>query len=273
MGTYVFRSCYTNPYQGAALAQFAAGHLGARRAALLYERGQLYSANLASYVREAFEEHGGEVVFEQEYEGGEGDFAPLLEKLGASRPDVIFLPGYYREAGLLVRQARAKGIEATFIGGDGWDSRTLYEIGGLSMVGTFFSSHFTADDTDPSVVAFAESYRLLFGAVPDGFAASGYDAARIMLDALARSPTLDGPSVRAALAETRDFPGVTGRITFDEQRDAIKPIVIIKIEEGGRYAVQSRIRPEEMAFVPGISPTPSPTPTPRPKTRRRPRRR
>jgi len=263
-GDYVFRSCYTDPFQGAALAQFAARTLRARRAALLVDGGERYSIELARVIREEFTRQGGEIVFEQSYGKGAGDFSLLLAEVGAARPEVIFIPGYYLEAGLLARQAKELGIPAPLVGGDGWDSPRLYEIGGQALAGDYFSSHFSAEDPDPQVQRFVEAYKHLFNNSPDAFAATAYDAARIMLAACERAASLDRTAIRAALAETRDFYGVTGTVTFNSERNAVKPIVIIRIGDAGRQSVEAHITPSDI--VPRATPTPSPTPQ---KRRRR----
>jgi branched-chain amino acid transport system substrate-binding protein len=258
VGDYVFRSCYTDTFQGAAIAHFAVGNLGARRAALLVDRDQRYSVDLARFIREDFARHGGEVVAEQEYSEGAGDFSAQFAQIGAAGPDVVIVPGYYLEAGLIARQARASGIQSPLVGGDGWDSPRLYEIGGQALSGDFFSTHFSAEDPDPQVQRFVADYRRLFGSTPDSFAATAYDAARIMLAAIERAPTLERDAIRDALAATREFPGVTGPVTFDAGRNAVKPVVVVRIGDGGRQSVESHVSPEEVA--PPATPTPSPTP-------------
>jgi branched-chain amino acid transport system substrate-binding protein len=155
------------------------------------------------------------------------------------------------------------GIVVPLVGGDGWDSPRLYEIGGDALVGDFFSSHFSADDPDPLVRRFVEDYRRFFNATPDAFAATAYDAARILLDACARSPSLERAALRDALAATQNFPGVTGLVTFNAERDAVKPLVIVRIGEHGVHAVEQRITPAQLA------PPATPTPTPTPQRRRR----
>lgn len=258
VGDFVFRSCYTDAFQGAAIARFAAVNLGARRAAMLVESDQRYSQELAAFTRDAFTRLGGEVVAVQEYREGAADFSAQLVELSASRPDVVFAPGYYLEAGLLARQARSLGIETPFVGGDGWDSPRLYEIGGQALAGNFFSTHFSAEDQTPEVRRFVEDYRRLFGSTPDSFAATAYDAARIVLAAFERAPSLERAAVRDALASTRDFRGVTGTVTFDAARNAVKPVVIVRISENGRQSVESRVAPEDV--LPETAPAPSPTP-------------
>jgi branched-chain amino acid transport system substrate-binding protein len=262
-GDYVFRSCYTDPFQGAALARFAARELHARRAAVLTDPAQRYSVELARFIREAFERQGGEIVSEQEYREGAADFSAQLAEVAAANPEVIFIPGYYLEAGQLARQAKGMEINVPLVGGDGWDSPRLYEIGGQALAGDFFSSHFSAEDPDPQVQRFVADYRRLYGLTPDSFAATAYDATRIMLDAAARAHSLDRAAIRDALAQTKNFPGVTGSVTFNAERNAVKPIVIVRIGDNGKQSVEAHVTPED------ITPTPTPTPSPTPQKRRR----
>jgi len=246
-GEYVFRSCYTDPFQANALARFAADGLRARRAALLIDRSQAYSVELADLFREAFARRGGQVVSEQPYSEGEEDFTQQLMQAGSASPDVIFVPGYYREAGMIARRAKELGIDAPLVGGDGWDSPGLYHIGGEYLRGSFFSNHFSVDDRDPAVQTFVEDYIGLYGYPPDAFAATAYDATRILLHAVRDAGSLDRRRIRDALASTAGFKGVTGTITLGPDRNAIKPIVIIRIETGGLYAVQERMMPQPAA--------------------------
>ncbi|MDT5270859.1 MAG: branched-chain amino acid transport system substrate-binding protein [Acidobacteriota bacterium] len=258
VGDYVFRSCYTDTFQGVALARFSIESLGALRAALLVDRDQRYSVELARLIREDFERRGGKVVAVQEYPDGESDFSVQLAEVGAAQPDVIFIPGYYMEVGLLARQARALGLNVPLVGGDGWDSPRLAQIGGQALTGGFFTTHFSAEDPDPQVQRFVADYRRLFGTPPDSFSATAYDAARIMLNAIERAPTLERAAVRDSLAATKDFPGVTGTVTFNAERNAVKPIVVVRIGDNGRQTVEAHVTPEDVA--PPATPTPSPTP-------------
>jgi branched-chain amino acid transport system substrate-binding protein len=265
VGDYIFRSCYTDTFQGVALARFAVERLGALRGAILVDRDQRYSVELARLIREDFERRGGKVVSEQEYPDGESDFSVQLAEVGAAQPDVLFIPGYYTEVGLIARQARALGINAPLVGGDGWGSPRLVQIGGPAMAGGFFSTHFSAEDPDPQVQRFVADYRRLYGTPPDSFAATAYDAARIMLAAIERAPTLERAALRDSLAATRDFPGVTGPVTFNAERNAVKPVVVVRIGDNSRQTVEAHVSPEEVA----PSPTPTPSPTPRPRRGRR----
>jgi ABC-type branched-subunit amino acid transport system substrate-binding protein len=171
---------------------------------------------------------------------------------------VIFVPGYYGDVALFAKQARDKGITVPLLGGDGWDSPSLYQIGGAALNGCYFSNHYSPDDADPAVQKFVGDYKARYGTVPDALAATAYDAARIMFDAIKRANALDGPAIRAALAATQDFPGVTGKVTFNENRDAVKPIVMVKIEPGGKFVVAERVQVEGAAMPTTTTTTASP---------------
>jgi branched-chain amino acid transport system substrate-binding protein len=158
------------------------------------------------------------------------------------------VPGYYNDVGLIAKQARDKGITVPLVGGDGWDSTQLYAIGGSALNGSYFTNHYSPYDTDPKVQKFVNDYKAKYGSIPDALAATAYDAAHIMFDAIKRSKSLNGPDVRDALAATKDYPGVTGTVTFNQNRDAVKPIVMIEIKDGGLYAVRERVNVEGAAL-------------------------
>ncbi len=246
-GNFIFRSCFIDPYQGAAIAQFAAKTLGAKTAAIMVDRKNDYSTGLEKVISETFTKLGGKMVATQSYQEGDQDFNAQLTSLKGSNPEVLFVPGYYNDVGLIAKQARDKGITVPLIGGDGWDSEQLYKIGGTALNGSYFTNHYSPYDTDPKVVKFVNDYKAKYGSIPDALAATAYDAARIMFDAVKRSKSLAGPDVRDALAATKDFPGVTGTVTFNENRDAVKPIVMIEIKDGGTYAVKERVNVEGAA--------------------------
>lgn len=264
-GDYIFRSCYTDPFQGAAIAQFAERTLNARRAAVLHDESQAYSVELARFISDEFVKRGGELVVERTYREGATDFGEALAEVNEAAPDVIFVPGYYLEAGLLAQQAEKVGVRAPLVGGDGWDSPRLFEIGGQALVGDFYSSHFSAQDTSPRVQRFVEDYVRFYGHTPDAFAAAAYDAARIMLAAMERAPSLERVAIRDSLAATANFPGVTGDVTFDGNGDALKPVVLIRIGDHGAQTVAQHVTPEMLA----PQPTPTPSPTPKKKRQRR----
>lgn len=259
-GDYIFRSCFIDPVQGAAIAQFGAKSLNAKRGALMVDRKNDYSTGLEKVINEVFTRLGGQIVVTQSYQAGDQDFNAQITSIKGATPDVIFVPGYYGDVGLFAKQARDKGITVPIVGGDGWDSPSLYQIGGAALNGCYFSNHYSPDDADPIVQKFVSDFKSRYGTVPDALAATAYDAARIMFDAIKRANSLDGAAIRDALAATNEFPGVTGKVTFNEHRDAVKPIVMIKIEEGGKFVVAERVKVEGAAMPTGESPASAASP-------------
>jgi len=247
-GDYIFRSCFIDPVQGAAIAQFAARTLNAKKAAIMVDRKNDYSTGLEKFISATFTKLGGQMVITQSYQEGDQDFNAQLTSIKGTNPDVIFVPGYYNDVGLIAKQARDKGITVPLVGGDGWDAVQLYKIGGTALNGSFFSNHYSPYDTDPMVQKFVNDYKAKYGSIPDALAATAYDAARIMFDAIKRANSLDGKAIRDALAATKEFPGVTGKVTFNQNRDAVKPIVMIEIKDGGLYAVKERVQVEGAAM-------------------------
>jgi branched-chain amino acid transport system substrate-binding protein len=248
-GDFIFRSCFIDPYQGAAIAQFAAKTLGAKTAAIMVDRKNDYSTGLEKVISEVFTRFGGKIVATQSYQEGDQDFNAQLTSLKGSNPEVIFVPGYYNDVGLIAKQARDKGITVPLIGGDGWDSEQLYKIGGTALNGSYFTNHYSPYDTEPKVVKFVNDYKKRYNSTPDALAATAYDAANIMFDAIKRSKSLSGTDIRDALQATKAFPGVTGTVTFNQNRDAVKPIVMIEIKDGGTYAVRERVNVEAPAVA------------------------
>jgi len=246
-GDFIFRSCFIDPVQGAAIAQFAAKSLNAKTAAIMVDRKNDYSTGLEKVINETFTKMGGKIVATQSYQEGDQDFNAQLTSLKGSNPEVIFVPGYYNDVGLIAKQARDKGITVPLVGGDGWDSVQLYAIGGSALNGCYFTNHYSPFDTDPKVQKFVSDYKARYNTTPDALAATAYDAAKIMFDAIKRANSLEGPAIRDALAATKDFPGVTGNVTFNQNRDAVKPIVMIEIKDGGTYAVKERVNVEGAA--------------------------
>lgn len=231
VGDYVFRVCFIDPFQGTVMAKFANENLKAKKVAILRDVKSDYSVGLADYFIKKFKELGGEIVSDQSYQAGEMDFKAQLTQIKGAKPDAIFVPGYYTEVGLIARQARQLGIQAPLMGGDGWDSSKLYEIGGTAINGNYFSNHYTTESTDPVVVDFIKKYKEKYnGETPDGLAALGYDAAKILVEAMNRTQELKPQSIRDELAKTKDFVGVTGRISIDQNRNASKPAVVVKVD-------------------------------------------
>ena len=243
MGDYIFRVCFTDPFQGKLLAEFAKNTLKAQQVAILTDVAAPYSVGLARYFREPFVANGGTVVEEKSFSSGDKDFKPQLTAIKAANPQAIFAPCYYTEAGLIAVQARQLGITVPLFGGDGWEAPELIQIGGSALEGTYYSTHYSAEDQNPLVQAFVKKFKTKFsGEVPDAMAALGYDSAMILVDAIKRAGSTEGPKIRDALAATKDYMGVTGNTTIDAQRNASKPAVIITVKDG-RFKYVATIKP------------------------------
>jgi branched-chain amino acid transport system substrate-binding protein len=233
---YVFRVCFVDPFQGAVMAKFAREHLRLAKVAVLRDVGNDYSVGLADFFVARFEELGGTIVSDQGFKAGDRDFQAQLTAIASTRPQMIYVPAYYADVALIGRQARELGIGVPLAGGDGWDSDRLFEIAGGALDGSYFTDHYTHENPAPLVQRFVQRYREAYGAVPDAAAALGYDAARVAADAMSRAPDLSGQALREAIGKTKDFPGVTGRISLDAGHDAVKPAVVIGIRGNvGRY--------------------------------------
>jgi branched-chain amino acid transport system substrate-binding protein len=243
VGNFIFRVCFIDPFQGAVMAKFAADTLKVKRVAQLVDVRSDYSVGLQTFFRQHFRSLGGEIVSEQSYSAGDSDFRAQLTQIKAANPEAIYVPGYYTEVGTIARQARELGITAPLLGGDGWDSPKLWEIGGEALNGCYFSNHYSTDDPSPMVQKFVNDYKARYQQVPDALAALAYDAAKILADAIKRAGSTDGEKVRAAIAATKDFQGVTGTITINGDRNAVKPAVILKVESG-KYKLIETIKPE-----------------------------
>jgi branched-chain amino acid transport system substrate-binding protein len=244
VGDYVFRACFIDPFQGSTMAKFAVERLKAKRIAILTDMKNDYSVGLAQFFRETAKKLGAEIVAEESYAEGDIEFKAQLTEIKAENPDVIYVPGYYTECALIARQARELGLTQPLLGGDGWDSPKTVEIGGKAVEGVYITNHYSADDDRPVVKKFIADYKSKYGGkTPDAMAVLGYDAMRMMADAIKRAGSTDGPKIRDALAATRDFPGVSGNISIDAERNARKPIVIVQIRDG-KYQFVEAITPD-----------------------------
>lgn len=232
-GDYIFRVCFTDPFQGKLLAEFAEKTLKAKRVAILSDVAAPYSVGLAQYFREPFVAAGGQIVVEQKYSSGDRDFKAQLTAIKAENPDAIFVPGYYTEVGLIVLQARQLGINVPLFGGDGWEAPQLIETAGKALEGTYYSTHYSPEDTSPVVQDFVKAFQAKYGGeTPDAMAALGYDSAKVLADAIKRAGTTDSAKLRDAIAATKDLPCVTGKLTLDADRNPTKSAVIITVKDG-----------------------------------------
>jgi branched-chain amino acid transport system substrate-binding protein len=228
---YMFRVCFIDPFQGTVAAKHARQNLKVARAAILRDVGSDYSVGLADFFTRTFTELGGQIVADVTYKAGDQDFKSQLTRVKAAKPDVIYLPGYYTDVALIARQARELGIKVPFGGGDGWDSAKLYEIAQGALDGSFFSNHYTAENPAPVVQEFVKKFQQANGNPPDAFAALGYDAARMILDAMNRAPEITPTAIRDALEQTKGLQGVTGTLALDENHNPVKSAVILGIEK------------------------------------------
>jgi branched-chain amino acid transport system substrate-binding protein len=233
-GNYIFRVCFIDPFQGTVMAKFAQTDLKAKKVAVLSSVSNAYSVGLAKFFKETFTANGGIIVSEKNFSEGDKDFRAQLTAVKAAGADAVFVPSYYTEAALIARQARDLGLNVPFFGGDGWVADQLLEIGGEALNGCYYSTHFSPENQDPVVQAFVKKFKARWGANenPDAFAALGYDAAYVLVDAIKRAGSTEGPKLRNALAATKNFSGVTGVTNIDANRDASKPAAIIAIKNG-----------------------------------------
>ncbi len=262
VGDYIFRMCFLDDFQGQTMARFALENLGLKKVAILKDVKSDYSVGLAQYFTDAFTKGGGKIVGEQAYQAGDQDFSAALTAIKARNPDAIFIPGYYTEVGLIARKARELGITVPLLGGDGWESEKLLEIGGDALNGSYYSNHWALDKPDSVLQGFLDAYRAQFKSDPDAIGGLAYDAAQVLFQAMGKlaaddpktfaalgSAKAGTPERKAALAKlrdliaaTKDFPGVTGTITLDANRDASKPAVVIEIK-GGKKVYNTTIQP------------------------------
>jgi branched-chain amino acid transport system substrate-binding protein len=244
IGDMIFRVCFIDGFQGYVVAKFAHDNLHAKRVGVLYDQQQAYSKGLAQEFEKKFPELGGEITTSQAYTGGDADLSAQLQSLKDTNPEAIFLPGYYTDAGNIIRQARKLGITVPFLGGDGWDSTKLVEIGGDAVEGSYYSNHYSQEDTRPAVKNFIARYKARYsGTTPDALAALGYDAALVLFDAMDRAKSLDGTDLAAAIAATKDFPGVTGSITLDAHRNPVKSAVMLEVKCGAPHYAATIVPP------------------------------
>jgi branched-chain amino acid transport system substrate-binding protein len=238
IGDFIFRVCFLDEFQGRLLAHFAYNHLKARKMATMTDVKQDYSVDLTRFFKEEFAKLGGAIVREQSYSSGDTDFRAQLSAIRAVRPDAVCVPGYYPEASIMIKQARSVGLTMPFIGCDGWANQSLIDVGGKALDGCYFTNHFSPDDPSPVVRTFVDRFKEKFGKAPDTFSALGYDAARLLAEAIKKAGSPDRAAVRTALSQMTGFEGVTGKISIDAHRNASKAGVIVTVKEGRFELVQ-----------------------------------
>lgn len=233
---YMFRACFIDPFQGTVMAKFVRNNLKAKNVAIMIDNSSDYSKGLAKYFKQGFELTGGKVIAEESFFQKDTDFKATLTKIKAQNPDMIYIPAYYQEVGLIIKQARELGLTVPIAGGDGWDSNKLPEIAGKDALNhTYFSSLYSADDVSADSKAnkvFVDEYKKLYGQKPDVFAALGYDSVNLLIKAIENAKSTDGEKIKASLEATSDFNGVSGSVKFDEYHNPVKDAVIIEFKDG-----------------------------------------
>ena len=231
------------------MAKFARS-LDAVKAAILFDPSNPYSSGLAESFKKDFLAGRGTIVAEEFYRAGDKDFATQLNSIKARMPEIVFLPSYYGESALIIRQARQAGLDVPFLGTDGWDSPEFLKVGGEAVNNCYFSCHFAAESESPEVRDFVEAYTAKHGTPPPPLAALAYDAVSLAVDGLKRSGTSEGAPFRDALAATKDFPGVTGKISLDQDRNPTKPGIVIRVEDGKFTYLETVEAPQRVEMVP-----------------------
>lgn len=242
VGDYIFRVCFIDPFQGYVMARYAHDELKFKDVAILTDKKSAYSEGLTDVFKRKFAEMGGKIAVVESYAKGDTDFRAQLTNIKKLKPQGLYIPGYYQDVANIAEQAKELGLKVTMMGGDGWDSAKLFELGGSAVDGSYVSNHYSADDPSPRVQEFIKKFQARYKTTPDSLAALGYDAARVAIDAMKRATELTGPSIREQIAITKDFPGVAGTITLDENRNPVKPAVVLKVE-AGKFKFVSTVAP------------------------------
>lgn len=243
IGDHIFRVCFIDPFQATVMSKFAINSLKVKRVAVLQDVKNAYSTGLADFFIKQFKEMGGEIVEVQSYSAGDKDFKAQLTAIKAKNPEGIFIPGYYTDVGLIAIQAREIGITQPLFGGDGWESEKLTEGKAAdALEGCFFSTHVSTEDPSPQVQNFIKKYREKYNMMPDAMSFLAYDAGLILFDAIKRAGSTEPEKIKNSLAGTVKFRGVTGTISINEQRNAVKPAVIHEIK-GGKFTYKETVQP------------------------------
>jgi len=247
VGDYISRVCFIDPFQGSVMAKFAANTLGAKTAAILGDNSSDYSKGLTQFFEQEFTKLGGKVITKQTYAQKDQDFKAQLTQMRDQKPDVIYVPGYYGEVGIIARQARELGMNQPLLGGDGWDSPELWKLGGTALKPAFISNHYSADNPAPEIQNFVKAYQAKFNVAPDSLAALAYDSAKVLADAIKRAGGTESAKLKDAINATKNFAGVTGTITLDSSRNAVKSAVVLELNPAdSKFTFKETIYPEGM---------------------------
>lgn len=253
VGDFIFRVCFLDDFQGSSIAKFASKNLNGKTAAILGDVNSDYSKGLTEFFEKEFTALGGKVVAKEAYTQTDPDFKGQLTKIRNLNPDVLYVPGYYGQVGIIAKQARELGMNMPLLGGDGWDSPELWNLGGAALKNSFITNHYSADDPNPVIQNFVKKYKEKYNNVaPDSLAALAYDSARVLADAIKRAGGTDSAKLRDAINATKDFAGVTGTISINAERNAVKPAVVLEVTPDTK-----QLLPKEMIYPEGMTPSTS----------------
>lgn len=241
---YIFRTCFIDPFQGNVAANFAAKNLNVKKAAIFADNASDYAKGLAASFKDTFSKAGGTVVAQESYVAKDTDFRATLTRIKAANPEFVFIPGYYEEVGLIIKQAREMGITVPFMGGDGWDSPKLVELAGAAALNnTFITNHYSSEDPDKTIQNFVTAFKGKYeNKSPDAFNALGYDSVYLIADGIKRAGSTDGAKIKDAMAQTKDLALVSGKITFDNQHNPIKTATVLKYKDG-KQQFETKVNP------------------------------
>ena len=233
---YAFRTCFIDPFQGVVAANFASEELSAKNVAIYTDSSSDYSKGLAASFKAQIEANGGKIIAEEAYVTDDVDFKSTLTKLKGKNPDFVFIPGYYEEVGLIVKQARELGISVPLMGADGWDSPTLIELAGAEALNnTFITNHYSSGDPDETIQGFVTAFEDEYGSAPNAFHALGYDSIYFIKDAIERAgDDVTGEAIAKALAATKDLSLITGTFTVDEKHNPVKSATVLQYVDGAQ---------------------------------------
>lgn len=243
IGDYIFRVCFIDPFQATVLTKFATNTLKVKKIAILKDVKNAYSTGLADFFEKEFKNAGGEIVEVQSFSSGDKDFKAQLTAIKSKNPEAIFIPAYYTDVNLISIQSREVGITVPLLGSDGWESEKLTEGKAKdALEGCYFSTHVSTENPDPNTQNFIKKYKEKYNSMPDAMSFLAYDAGMILFDAIKRAGTVDPIKIKDEIAKTKDFQGVTGKISINDQRNAIKPAVILEIK-GGQFKYKETVQP------------------------------
>lgn len=242
VGNYIFRACFIDPFQGMVMAKFMTENLKLKKAAVLRDVKNDYSVGLSNIFTEKLKAAGGEVVTDISYQEGDIDFKSQLTAIKAKNVEAIFVPGYYNEVALIAKQAKELGMNQPLLGGDGWSSPKLYEIAKDAINGNYFSNHYTTDSKDPKTINFVKAFKAKYNEDADVMAALAYDAVYLMAEAIKNTKEITPENIRIELSKIKDFHGVTGQMSMDENRNAVKSAVVVQVQ-GQEYKYITSVNP------------------------------